>query len=1825
MPDHAPLLAWTLHQEQTQPDALYMRYLLDGRIDRPLTRTFADLAAETRRVAAALQERTRPGDRVLMLFPPGPHFSGAFLGTTLAGCIAVPAYTPDPNRLARTLSRLRAIVADSGCTLVLTTRSVVDQAAPLLAFAEDLGALDWLAVDDLPADLGAGRSFELPSADRVAYLQYTSGSTSRPRGVMLTHANVAANMDDLFAMRMHPLRSNLSWLPVHHDMGLVMSLCAPLHAGASITLISPLDFIRRPACWLEAASHFGSDTTGAPTFGFALAARKTTDEQVAALDLSGLDTAVVSAEHVHPPAVQAFIDRFAPAGLDPAAVVPAYGLAEVTVIATAERRGQFPRTYDADALADGRVVPDPNGELHMASGGWNGTEVRIVVDGEPVDERQVGEIWLHGPSIGRGYWQNPDATEATFHARLPGDTRHWLRTGDLGFIDEGHLFVTSRAKDLIVVAGRNVHPHDVEEAVEAAHPACRKGNSAAFPWRRDGEEQVGVAVEVDPRRGELETVLVEVRRALAAHGTSPALVALLAKNTLPKTSSGKRQRRRTAERLMTGELATVARWEPTSTGTLDELLARYALDGEGDFFARGGQSIDLVRLADQLSAHFGVDVPLQTLFADPTADGVRRALQGADRLSGTVDPCIPSAAEARMRALYASAGAALHLAHVETVAGPFDPERFADAIRTVQQHHPALRTAWRATAEGLRIEGEVAPVEVETTTSFDDTFTARLTALFDLAAGPLARVVVEPTDAGARIGWILPHPVADGASAERVVVDTWRAYAGATLLPRTRQAPRPSRSHARWWADRVGDVPATRMTTDPLDVGPFVGRTSPVPVDPDAVERLLALGAEEGCTPSMTWLAWFLLAVHDWVDADELRIGTPVTRPRTVPDEVGCLVDVQLVVSRLDATSTFRTHLAAVRAHVLEAMAHPTPLADVVSALRTNGPALDVLFNHFERRLPTPDTGLVHTGHDVPPPGAALGVTLDVLEDAAGTRLRLVTADATVGPEGVPRLVAHLQDRLDAVLAAPDAPVASLPLANGVAWCGPLLDVPTGRLEGPLLDRDPDAIAVIHDGAHTVGALCDAARRVAATLVARGHQPGDAVVVDLDRSFAQIAALVGVRLADGCIVPLAPDGPSARRDRIRAEADTPFVIDDAFEPDPDAPFHPRPVRVDAIAYRLHTSGSTGRPQPVGVSVANLLHRIVGGLAVFPALTGDDRFAQKTSAGFGDALSEVWQPLWTGHPIVVLDDATVRRPAAFLAALEQHRVTRMVAVPSLLRVLVERGLRGRLPHLRVLVSSGEELPDRLAHRLLRDLPHVALFNLYGASETSLDVTAHRVDPGPVTLGEPLPNVRLRVVDRHGRPRPPGLPGELHVGGPFVSPAVPDPARVTTDADGTRWFATRDRVRRDGSRLVGLGRLSDHVKVHGIRVDCREVERHLLALPGTTAAVVRLRDGRLTAWLTGARPSVAAVRRALADQLPPAALPTVVVHLDALPLLPSGKVDAARLPAGTAPIPTTDPPQGPLERHIAACWTAVLGVDAVGRHADFYDLGGQSVAAMEVGARLEAHLGRPVPPELLLRCSTVAGLAAALADATAPLDDLVLQAEGEDPPLFLLYGVIGTTARMATVARHLHGRRRVIGLEAMSLRAGTPPHRSVESAARSLARRVEAHCPTGPVLLGGYSFGGVLAFAVARELTRRGRPVAGIYLVDSVAPVTRRGPTTLVQQLRYVRMRAAVAARRWRDRIGGDGLDASRATKDANLTAWSRYRPSSWSGPATLLRTDAPTTFQPGDWHDIAPSLRVVPIPGDHDTCVRDPLAAVLAEQLDAAIRRDLGLPPSSTPG
>ena len=655
---------------------------LDDNGDEVDELSYAELDRRARAVAATLAEHGLKGQRVLLLFTPGLDFATAFYGCMYAGAVAVPAYPPDPSRLERTLPRLQAIAADAAPALVLTSAPILALARQHLhAFAPDLAALEWIAVEDLVErnHLCAYQSPE-SNADDLALIQYTSGSTSVPKGVMVSHGNLLANMQMFQQVAQQDQnRIIVSWLPTYHDLGLTTGIILPIFVGARAVLISPLDFLKNPAIWLAAVHRYKATDTAAPNFALDLCARKIPSEQRRTWDLSSIQVCLIAAEPIRHTAVERFLRGFEKQGLNRQSILPGYGLAETVAAVSCGPLGDMWRTafVDPEQLARNRFVEiaqtRPEALPLVACGmACEGVTLAIVDpdSAQPVGDAEIGEVWVAGPHVALGYWQREAESRQTFQQQLAGFPGYqFVRTGDLGYLQEDRLYITGRIKDLIIIRGKNHYPQDIELSVELSHPRIRPGAVIAFSLDGDGGERLVLVAEVDTRQLKSKTekqeefarIVAAIRGAVfAAHGLQVSGVTLAKMRAIDKTSSGKLARQSCKKRYLNNTLESEFSWDaeqsqpaPISTSPLpttqpqppaEEFLAEYLkteiqrlapgigrLDPSSNIRLGelGLDSLAAMELAGNLESRLKVRLPVLKLLATATFGELLAQLQTA--------------------------------------------------------------------------------------------------------------------------------------------------------------------------------------------------------------------------------------------------------------------------------------------------------------------------------------------------------------------------------------------------------------------------------------------------------------------------------------------------------------------------------------------------------------------------------------------------------------------------------------------------------------------------------------------------------------------------------------------------------------------------------------------------------------------------------------------------------------------------------------------------------------------------------------------------------------------------------------------------------------------------------------------------------------------------------------------------------------------------------------------------------------------------------------------------------------------------------------------
>ena len=563
---------------QQTPDGHAYTFLADGK-KASLPLTYGELDRQARAIGALLQQLQARGERVLLLYPQGLEVLAAFCGCLYAGAIAIPVPPPESGRLKRTLPRLRAIVGDAGAKFALTTAGILSLVENFREECPEFEQMHW--IDTATVDLSLAGEWQDPQVnkDQLAYLQYTSGSTATPKGVMLSHFNLMHHSRYLQRACGYDADSiSVTWMPYFHDYGLVEGMVVPLYNGTPCYLMSPFAFIKRPLQWLRNLSKYRATHSQAPNFAYDLCTRRVKNSDIAELDLSHWQAAGNAAEPINPKVMARFVEIFSTCGFRWETFAPAYGLAEYTLLVSTKPKGQIPVLcrLEAAALERDCIVkanPEQQQGVRVITGcGQLVCETRLAIVNPETLRRcgadEVGEIWVSDPSVAQGYWQRQQETQETFQAYLQ-DTGEgpFLRTGDLGFVQDGELFITGRLKDLIIIRGTNHYPQDLEWTVQHLNPAFRPDYGVAFSLEDNGEEQLVIVQEMERGLGELdfERLIGDIRQEIAEQHEIPVYAIVLAKSgTVLKTASGKIQRRACRQNFLSGNIEAIAAWSENS-------------------------------------------------------------------------------------------------------------------------------------------------------------------------------------------------------------------------------------------------------------------------------------------------------------------------------------------------------------------------------------------------------------------------------------------------------------------------------------------------------------------------------------------------------------------------------------------------------------------------------------------------------------------------------------------------------------------------------------------------------------------------------------------------------------------------------------------------------------------------------------------------------------------------------------------------------------------------------------------------------------------------------------------------------------------------------------------------------------------------------------------------------------------------------------------------------------------------------------------------------------------------------------------------------------
>ena len=1622
--------------------------------------SYVSLLAQIDETARWLASRgIRREDRVAVVMPNGPEMASLFLAlSSVATCAPLnPAYRASEFEFylsdlqpkivivdGAMDSAARGVALEAGIEIVELHRRDL---APAGSFS--LGPDDGLPTPNVVVDYAA--------ASNVALVLHTSGTTSRPKIVPLTHQNLCASATGI--ARSLELTANdrcLNIMPLFHVHGLVGALLSSLFAGASV-VCAPGYQATEFFTWL--AEFHPTWYTGVPTMHHGILTRAAANSAILAAHPLRF---IRSCSAALPPTMMAELEKTF--GVP---VLEAYGMTEAAHQMSCN--GLPPRARKPGSV--GRAT---------------GIEIAIRAEaGARWQPGAEGEVVIRGQSVTRGYQNNPEANLKSF-------TDGWFRTGDQGrFDNDGDLFLTGRIKELIVRGGEKIAPREIDEAL-LSHPAVAQALAFAVPDAVLGE-RVAAAVVLKAQASVTELELCEHAARLLADFKVPEKIVFLSE--IPKGPTGKQQRIGLAEKLGLGSLGETpvaasreycAPRNETETRLAEMWREVLRLEHAGihdNFFAIGGDSILAGQLIARIRYAFGVELSAPRMFQLPTIARLAEFIEGqsastpADRSLPTVNRAggLPlTTAQQRMgfQAELEPDSPIYNRPFAYRLKGCLDLFRLQSSLNAVVQRHEILRTNYRK-RDGIPIAivGSPHPVSIALEDLSSQPATQRDALLlqwmqkesaqpFKLETDPVMRCSLVRLASDEHILFLVIHHIACDASAEPAIVkDIADAYNGAlssTLIPQYADYAAWQCAHEAaakenqlsWWVQHLAGPDNACEIPGDFARNPIAGYKAgsvPMRVDAGTLERCKAIAAAANTTVFTVLLAAFNALLHRYTRAEEIVVGTPVSIRNHPAAEsmVGLFINTLALRTSAAGNPTFREFLSRVRETVVGGLEHQeVPFDAVVSAVRaqrdrSRSPLFHLMFEY--RNIETSRLemeGIVaerlefDRGFNVGP----FDLTLDIEPYEGGLRGHFYYDADLFLHATVERFAKHFATLLGHAIHSPDVKLLQLSLMTPdeqtqVLAMGQRTEVfpvaPIHKLFEEQVDRLPNSVALVfEDQRMTYRELNARANQLANYLRNLGVGPESLVGLLTERSLDMIVGLLGILKAGGAYLPIDTAYPKDRIGFMLEDAEVRVLLTQKSLLDSTSGSDARVVCLDAdwetiarenpanlslnidpgsLAYVIYTSGSTGKPKGCLVTHANVV-RLMRATEAWFHFDASDVWTLFHSHAFDFSVWEIWGALLYGGKLVVVPSMVSRSPDLFHRLLCEQRVTVLNLTPSAFRQFAQadEAAEGADLALRWVMLGGEELQlktlrawfDRHGDRKPR------LVNLYGITETTVLVTCRPLSMQDAhegrgsMIGFPIPDLSLYILDSLLQPTPIGVPGELHVAGAGVARGYlnrPDLTRERFIANpfspqsADRLYRSGDLVRRlaDGD-MEYLGRIDQQIKIRGFRIELGEIEsalrQHIQVIDAVVIVDGKEADARLIAYIVSGSPapSAAELRNHLSAMLPDYMLPSIFVLIDAVPLTPHGKVDRRALPSPIAGNIATAAeyiaPRTPTERELAAIWQELLEVERVGITENFFEIGGHSLSAMRVVARMQSIHDLDIPVSCLFLHPTIESLAA-----------------------------------------------------------------------------------------------------------------------------------------------------------------------------------------------------------------------------------------------------------
>ncbi|MBS0634768.1 MAG: amino acid adenylation domain-containing protein [Verrucomicrobia bacterium] len=1566
------------------------------------TISFKTLECQAKALASKLVLNGLEGKHVVLFFAPGIEFIVSFLACLYAKVVAVPIPPPHGKRQKE---RVKQIMADAEAASILTTQTIKRKIE---------GFYDKWIEYDVEGDLTP-----LPevSMDDVAFLQYTSGSTSLPKGVIVTHKNLIANEKSIQEAFGHDANTVVGgWLPFYHDMGLIGNILQPLYLGVPCVLMAPTTFLQNPLLWLKTISRYRITTSGGPNFAYELAVNRIDEEELAGLDLSCWKVAFNGSEPVYSQTMKRFSEKFSRVGFSEKAFYPCYGLAEATLFVTGPKAGS--------SLVVSRH------EAKVSCGfPRNGLQVCIVDPKtlQQVGEGSVGEIWVAGESVAKGYWNMPEVTNQLFHAYTQDGLGPFMRTQDLGFLEGDELFISGRLKNMLILRGKNFYAHDIEHALSESHEKLKKGLFAAISIEHDQQEKLVVVYELD-RAAKTDDDFIEriqlIKSALAQDfQIDPYSVLLVRPGTIVRTTSGKIQHHLVKELYLNNALAVVGQSKERSfEGTpLAKILniAPEELSYDRSLLEHGLDSLKAVQIQSYFKKEHGVALEFDELFEDVPLRALLMHAASAQGTSDTpeVEVSFQGPLSANQQDLWVAyqldrQSRAYHIPVKMRVKGSFSLLAFRASWKDLMLRHPILRTKITGAHQSVEEHCE-PPIELYDAAEYSEEalFEKVVHTPFVLEQAPLFRIAVcKYSDSDWAILYTFHHIITDGWSMGILLKDLAYCYRArvankmpvfSEVIPSyiqyAKESQRTQSELAKAWVDYLdlgGDFPQLSISNyhRPPKVRSDAGSSVQIALDEPLVALLRSSSREWGATLATLLMAAFHAMLHLYSKEPVVLVGYPsANRSRSAFQNVcGFFVNTLVAKTVQSSSTTFSDLVMQVKRGLSFGVRHDSlafhNLLDALKPPRIDG--ISPLFQAMFVMQNAPDDVNIFPGAETALVNAPSYPVIYDLVLEAKERVQDVLLTFEYKTDCLPAWLVEQFSRqyvamLSSALQSPEQALSSLSWLEQVEAL-----LPAAAQDQSVVDLirkqallHPNKPAVLSGESRlTYKELIQRSEAIARHLMAHGVVAESRVGYCLDRSIDVIPTMLGIMMAQGAYVPLDPNYPDERTKMMLEDASVEVIIAhkryldsftyfsgtlvaiDTITPCESLPLKPCPP--NQLAYILFTSGSTGRPKGVMVEHHSLYNFAQAACKAFNE-TEDDVSLQFASLSWDTSSEEIYPCLIAGGTVVHRSSEPVEPFEAILQLTQRHGITIWNFPTSYWHdftgYLISKDVK--LPKtLRLVIIGGEKVFKEKVEQWIALFGTAAcLLNTYGATEaTSISCATNLAlwdqQGSDIPIGFAFDNVRAVVCNEVFREMPVAVSGDLYISGEGVARGYLD-ATETSKKFLNGFYKTGDTAYKDPSGQFYIkGRSDTQVKRRGYRIELEEIQRALHKVAGVEKALVLLQDEKLVAYVVTSSLSKQLLIEQLRKMLPGYMVPDALVFVEDFPRLGNGKLNLHALKQHVeveAPVEHTS--YSETEAKLLAIWKSLLGHSSIQLEDSFFDVGGNSLKLVSLHQAINDSFG------------------------------------------------------------------------------------------------------------------------------------------------------------------------------------------------------------------------------------------------------------------------------